>query len=157
AVREQEVRLGFTQIERVRLWTQLLREWGWTQAELAAAIHVSEAQVSKILGRSEELTPEVYELLVAGKLADRAADAIRKLPKEDQLALAQRVIDEEWKVDRVERYAKGQKPKSERQPKPQRFSTPKGVVLLIPRNLSTEEAVEELRGAIVRIQRDRKI
>jgi ParB/RepB/Spo0J family partition protein len=92
-------------LELAPVYVELMLLNGWSQADLARAIHVSPAQVAKVLAISKNLCPEVQAMVAAGDVVPRGAYALSKLtdiPK--QIELAEKIKQGLLKVDTVEGY-----------------------------------------------------
>jgi ParB family transcriptional regulator, chromosome partitioning protein len=140
-VQENDVRKDFTVTERIRLYSGLMDAFGWTQGELAEQVGRSPSLVNKILNRGKKLHQAVFALLVEGKLADRAADAIAKLPLDQQAALATKVVAEGWKVEKTEKTVKVMLGKVAKRTRKQRVKTPGGLEAAF--TCSMEELLDE--------------
>ena len=96
------MRRDMQSLELAAAYSNLLELNGWTQADLARALHVSPAHVAKVLAISAKLHPEAQELVAAGKLVPRAAYAISRLPVDQQLELARKAASLPMAVESVE-------------------------------------------------------
>ena len=52
---------------------EIMKEYGWTQEELAEHLGLSPGQVSKVLQVSKRLAPDLQEKIIAGDLHPRSA------------------------------------------------------------------------------------
>lgn len=107
-------------LELAAVYSDLMRINGWTQADLARAVHVSAAQVAKVLAISGNLLPEVQELVAAGKLPPRAAYALSRLPMPQQMELATKAVN--MCVEAVEARVTAMLGKKQPKAKPVKFS-----------------------------------
>jgi ParB-like chromosome segregation protein Spo0J len=78
--RENSNRLGFTIPEQAQLMLDLMKEYGWDQAELAVQLVISAAQVAKVLLISKRLAPDLQEKIVSGELLPKSAYSMSMLP-----------------------------------------------------------------------------
>lgn len=96
-------RRDFTPLELAAVYQELMRLNSWNQAQLARAIHVSPAQVAKILAISTKLCPEVQAMVVAGELPPRGAYALTRLAEmPQQLELAKKAVTLPMDVESIE-------------------------------------------------------
>jgi|GEM_PF-3301961 len=94
-------RRDFTPLELAAVYQELMRLNGWSQSQLAHAIHVSPGRVAKVLAISTRLCAEVRELVIAG-LPPRAAYALSRLQGPQQVELARKAVEVPWAVETVE-------------------------------------------------------
>jgi ParB family chromosome partitioning protein len=102
AVIENVQRADLNALEAAEAYQQLTQEFGLSQAEVADLVGKSRVAVSNTL-RLLGLAPDVRALVAAGRLSEGHARAL--LPLDDpaeQLAMARRVITDEWTVRRTE-------------------------------------------------------
>lgn len=96
-------RRDFTPLELAAVYQELMRLNGWNQAQLARAIHISPAQVAKILAISTKLCPEVQAMVVAGELPPRGAYALTRLADmQQQVELAKKAVTLPMDVESIE-------------------------------------------------------
>ncbi len=77
-----EMRLGFTDIERAEIYSTLMNLHGWSQSQLARNIHVSEGQVSRVMAVSKKLPDDVKAMIGDGdgKIPPSSAYQLSRLP-----------------------------------------------------------------------------
>ena len=64
--RENQHRLGFALPDQAALMLDLMREYDWTQEELAERLEISPGQVCKTLQVSKNLAPDLQDKIVSG-------------------------------------------------------------------------------------------
>ena len=92
-------------MEEGYLMQRLIKEYGFTQDDIASLIGKSRPAVANTL-RLLTLTPEVVGLVESGKLSAGHARTLVKVPKEKQLAFAEEAIKREYNVREMERAVK---------------------------------------------------
>lgn len=102
AVIENVQREDLNPLEAAEAYQQLMREFDLSQADVAALVgksRVAVANTVRLLG----LAPDVRSLVVNGQLTEGHGRALLPLAEPaDQLAMARRVVAEEWTVRRTE-------------------------------------------------------
>jgi ParB/RepB/Spo0J family partition protein len=90
-----EMRLEFSDVERAEIYAQLMAMNGWTQAQLARFIHVSPAQVSKVMAISTKL-PEGIRALIGngeGQVPPSSAYHLSRLPTPEAMQeMAEKIV-----------------------------------------------------------------
>ncbi len=92
-------------MEEGYLMQRLVKEYGFTQDDIASLIGKSRPAVANTL-RLLTLTPEVVGLVESGKLSAGHARTLVKVPKEKQLAFAEEAIKRDYTVRDMERTVK---------------------------------------------------
>lgn len=92
-------------MEEGYLMQRLIKEYGFTQDDIASLIGKSRPAVANTL-RLLTLTPEVVGLVESGKLSAGHARTLVKVPKEKQLAFAEEAIKRDYTVRDMERTVK---------------------------------------------------
>ena len=92
-------------MEEGYLMRRLIKEFGFTQDDIASLIGKSRPAVANTL-RLLTLTPEVVGLVESGKLSAGHARTLVKVPKEKQLAFAEEAIKRDYTVRDMERTVK---------------------------------------------------
>ena len=92
-------------MEEGYLMQRLIKEYGFTQDDIASLIGKSRPAVANTL-RLLTLTPEVVGLVESGKLSAGHARTLVKVPKEKQLAFAEEAIKRDFTVRDMERTVK---------------------------------------------------
>ncbi len=94
-----------TAMEEGYLMQRLVKEYSFTQDDVAALIGKSRPAVANTL-RLLSLEPEVIGLIESGKLTAGHARTLVKVPKEEQLAFANECVKREYSVREMERAVK---------------------------------------------------
>ena len=92
-------------MEEAYLMQRLVKDYGFTQDDIAALIGKSRPAVANTL-RLLTLTPEVIGLIESGKLSAGHARTLVRVPKEQQYALAEEAIRRGYSVREMERAVK---------------------------------------------------
>ena len=92
-------------MEEGYLMQRLVKDYGFTQDDIAALIGKSRPAVANTL-RLLTLTPEVIGLIESGKLSAGHARTLVRVPKEQQYALAEEAIRRGYSVREMERAVK---------------------------------------------------
>ena len=92
-------------MEEGYLMQRLIKEFGFTQDDIASLIGKSRPAVANTL-RLLTLTPEVVGLVESGKLSAGHARTLVKVPNEKQLAFAEEAIKRDYTVRDMERTVK---------------------------------------------------
>lgn len=92
-------------MEEAYLMQRLVKDYGFTQDDIAALIGKSRPAVANTL-RLLTLTPEVIGLIESGKLSAGHARTLVRVPKEQQYALAEEAIKRGYSVREMERAVK---------------------------------------------------
>lgn len=154
---ENELRKGFSDLERAELYAELMQENGWTPAELARALKVSPGHISKVMAVSRRLPEDLRALIGSGegKLGPSVAYQLSRLNDESEMrALAEKFIKGLLKRDSLEALVSSRLGKRQPKAKPVKVSLP-GVTLLIAvadlgKLLSV---IELLTGAVRKLER----
>jgi ParB/RepB/Spo0J family partition protein len=77
---ENELRSDFSPLEKARIYIDLMRLNGWSQAELASAVHVSPGEVSRTLAVSKRLPEDLQAKVASGELCPAIAYQLSRLP-----------------------------------------------------------------------------
>ena len=92
-------------MEEAYLMQRLVKDYGFTQDDIAALIGKSRPAVANTL-RLLALTPEVIGLIESGKLSAGHARTLVRVPKEQQYALAEEALRRGYSVREMERAVK---------------------------------------------------
>ena len=92
-------------MEEAYLMQRLVKDYGFTQDDIAALIGKSRPAVANTL-RLLTLTPEVIGLIESGKLSAGHARTLVRVPKEQQYALAEEALRRGYSVREMERAVK---------------------------------------------------
>ncbi len=92
-------------MDEAYLMQRLVKDYGFTQDDIAALIGKSRPAVANTL-RLLTLTPEVIGLIESGKLSAGHARTLVRVPKEQQYALAEEAIRRGYSVREMERAVK---------------------------------------------------
>ena len=121
------MRLENSPLDLARIYQRLIAEHGMSQIQVAEAMGVSQAEVSKALSISADLMPDLQERVASGKLAVSVAYAVSKVKDHNlQIALCNEGHDKGWKRDVYEERIKrllGRASKT----RPNRGKTPGGL------------------------------
>jgi ParB/RepB/Spo0J family partition protein len=150
---ENEHRLGFNHRELARLFVALRAEFGWTQEELAEQLGISPARVSKVLAVSRRLAPDLQDRVATGELCPTIAYLLCPLDHPQQRELAARGL----KREAVEREVKKRLGRRVRKARPTKITTAGGVVLLVPDGCDYDAVLDDLREAMKRLRKGRKL
>jgi len=137
-------RRDLTELALAAIYVELIQLSGSSQAQLARNIHVSAAEVSKVLAISKKLCPDVQELVAAGKLAPRAAYQISRLEPQRQIELADKFVKGLLCVEGVEANVATQLGRRQKRPKSLKL-VHAGVVAVVEGN-----AVDALKAFIAK-------
>ncbi len=96
---------GLGAMEEGYLMGRLVKEFGFTQDDIAALIGKSRPAVANTL-RLLTLVPEVIGLVESGKLSAGHARTLVRVPKEQQYAFAEEAMKREYSVREMERAVK---------------------------------------------------
>jgi ParB/RepB/Spo0J family partition protein len=149
------MRADMTPLEYARIYVDLMKAMGISQAELARRIHASPSQVAIRLAISQNLCADVQAMMVASQLSPRSAYAISRLPDpQQQIELAKRAIDLPMAVEDVEAAAAKILGKRERKPKPWKVKLG-GVTATIRGDLmeGAESLIAKLQELVKRLKR----
>ncbi|MEQ8848207.1 ParB/RepB/Spo0J family partition protein [Botrimarina sp.] len=101
AIVENLQRKDLNPIEKATSFERYLREYGCTQEELAARVHINRSTVANLV-RLLDLPDDVKSLVVEGELSQGHARALLGLPGDEQSRYAKRVVGEGLSVRRTE-------------------------------------------------------
>jgi len=101
ALLENAAREDLTPIEEARTYDQLLNGLGLSQTALATRIGKSRPELANTL-RLLHLPDEILAMLDDGRLTKKHGRTLLTAPRESQIALAHRAIDEEWGTRHLE-------------------------------------------------------
>ena len=96
---------NLTAMEEGYLMQRLVKDYGFTQDDIAALIGKSRPAVANTL-RLLTLVPEVVGLVESGKLSAGHARTLVRIPKEQQYAFAEEALRREYSVREMERAVK---------------------------------------------------
>jgi ParB family transcriptional regulator, chromosome partitioning protein len=155
---ENEMRSGFTDLERAVLYQQLMLLNGWSQVELARAVGKSQGAISKALTVSKKLPDDLQAMVSSGKLCPSSAAAIARLDSQEAMReVAGKAVADNLKRDVVESLCAqkmGKRKPSLR--KGIKGRTPKGVVYVLPA-LDLEALAAELSGVVEALKKAQKL
>ncbi len=149
-------RRDFTWDELAGIYAELMLLNGWSQAQLARNIHVSTAQVSKVLAISANLCEEVRALVAAGKVAPRAAYAMSRVEPQQQMELADKFVKGVLCVESVESRVAQILGKGEKKQKPMKVELGGVTIIVAATNVmdAMKSAATKLLEAIKRLEKD---
>lgn len=130
---ENEMRRDFSDLERAELYAELMQENRWTPAELARALKISPAQVSKVMSVSRRLPEDLRALIGTGegKLGPSVAYQLSRLKDEAEMReLAEKFIKGLLKRDSLEAVVISRLGKKQPKAKPVKVCLP-GVTMMI--------------------------
>jgi ParB family chromosome partitioning protein len=139
---ENEMRRGFTDLERAEMYAEIIKANNWSQAELAHHLKITAGQVSKVMAVSTKL-PEELKALIGngeGRIGPRAAYQLSKLPDHGAMReLAKKLLDglltaESLEVEVAKRL--GKRPKKSKAVK---GKTAKGLSFVLPADYATAQ------------------
>ena len=93
---ENEMRRGFTDLERAEMYAEIMKANDWSQCELAHHLKITPGQVSKVMAVSSKLPEDVKALIGKGegKVGPRAAYQLSRLPDHAAMReLASKLLD----------------------------------------------------------------
>jgi ParB/RepB/Spo0J family partition protein len=144
---ENDMSSDFSDIERISAYAALMQENGWSQAELAKAVHKSPALISKAFRRLKGV-PETYR--------DRLGKGEGMVSPATATCLA-RITDDSKKLELFERASKGLLTrdaaevlvanllgKNGRKPKPVTAKSPQGLIIVFPGDWTPNQAKKAL-------------
>lgn len=102
---ENEMRMGFSDLERAEMYAEMIAVNNWTQAELARDLKISPGQISKVMSVSSKLPDEVKAMVGSGegKIGPRAAYQLSRLSDvAEMIQLAQKLAAGALKVESLE-------------------------------------------------------
>lgn len=145
---ENDIRSDFTALERAHGYQRLMQLNKWSQAELAAAVHTSTAEVSKTLAISKRLPGDLQEMVASGDLCPAIAYQLSRLSDPAQMReLADKAAKGLLKRDSVEVQVTRLLGKRVKKAKPIKARTGRGVAAMIP-DLDYDGVLAEL-GSLV--------
>ncbi len=144
-------------LEYARVYAELMKLNGWTQAELGRRTHTHASTITKRLAISSKLSPEVQAMVAAGEVPPRAAYAISRLSEVPvQIALADKVRRGLLCVEGVESQVIKLLGKRDAKAKPMKLSH--GGVTAVVKGAGAIEAIQafmaKVADAIKRLQRE---
>lgn len=98
-------RADLNPIEEAQAYQRLIEEFHYLHEEIATAVGKSRTKITNAL-RLLKLNPKVQELLISGKLSEGHGKILAGLNSEQQLELANKVIEKNWSVRKLELEAK---------------------------------------------------
>ena len=98
-------RADLNPIEEAQGYQRLIDEFHYLHEEVAAAVGKSRTKITNAL-RLLKLDPRVQELLIMGKLSEGHGKILAGIPMSHQYALADRAIQKNWSVRKIEAEAK---------------------------------------------------
>lgn len=98
-------RVDLNPIEEANAYQRLIDEFGYLHDEIAAVVGKSRAKITNIL-RLLKLDKRVQQMLIAGQLSEGHGKILASCPEEKQFMLAQRAIQKEWSVRKLEEVIK---------------------------------------------------
>jgi ParB family transcriptional regulator, chromosome partitioning protein len=153
---ENEMRSDFSPLERAKIYADLLRLNGWSQAELAAAIGVSEGEVSRTLTVSKRLPADLLAHVVAGRLCPTIAYHLSRLADPEAMrALADKAIKGLLTRDAAVAHVSKMTGGKSRRAKPVKVRTQGGVSVVIPHS-DAEAVIAELASLIEAVKKTQK-
>ncbi len=141
-----EMRLDFTAAERAKFYLAVMKEKGWTQAELCRELHLNPARVSKTLKVFDRLPPDLRTRIGDGPdlLPFRAAYALTDVSDPAVLGdLVDRVLNGRLRVESLEDEVARLKGKLTKGAEPVTVRLPTGAALTIPAAV-TWEAIQAI-------------
>lgn len=140
ALLENEMRRGFTDLERAEMYAEIMKVNGWSQAELAYHLKVSPGQVSKVVAVSSKLPDDLKALIGKGegKIGPKPAYHVSRLPDHGVMReVAKKFLDglltaESLEVEVAKRL--GKRPKKTKAVK---GKTQKGLSFVLPADYAT--------------------
>ncbi len=106
-------RVQLSPIEEAKAYIQLINQCGYTHENLSEKLSKSRSTVTNTL-RLLKLNHKVQALVSEGKLSSGHARALLQLPEDQQLAFAQKIIEENINVRNSETIASSKKPKEKK-------------------------------------------
>lgn len=149
---ENEWREDFNPIERARIYLELMKLNGWSQAELAEHVGESPSYVNRTIQISKKLISALQDKVASGELGPSFAGLLKDLTPEQQADLGPRVIKENWKRERLEREVKKLLGKRVRKRKPVKI-TEGDTTLIVPGDTDADSVIESLKVIIKRLKR----
>lgn len=98
-------RTDLNPIEQAQAYQRLIDEFQYLHEEVAATVGKSRTGISNLL-RLLKLEKPVQEWIIAGKLSEGHGKILAGIPNQYQIALAERAIQKNWSVRKIEREAK---------------------------------------------------
>ena len=153
---ENELRSDFSPLERAKIYADLLRLNGWSQAELAVAINVSEGEVSRTLRVSKRLPADLLDHVAGGRLCPTIAYHLSRLSDPEAMrGLADKamkgLLTREAAVSHVTKLMGGRTRKA----KPVKARTQGGVSVIIP-GADADAVIAELASLIEAVKKTQK-
>lgn len=105
AIVENISRTDLNPIEEAEAYQRLIDEFHYLHEEVAASVGKSRTVITNTL-RLLKLAPKVQQLLISGKISEGHGKILAGLPHHHQLELAERCVQKEWNVRRMEAEAK---------------------------------------------------
>jgi ParB family transcriptional regulator, chromosome partitioning protein len=157
ALLENEMRRGFTDLERAEMYAEIMKANGWSQAELAHHLKVTPGQVSKVMAVSSKLPDELKAVIGKGdgKIGPRAAYQLSRLPDHAAMRdLAGKLLEGLLTAESLEIEVAKRLGKRAKKTKAVRGKTPRGLSFILPFDYATALAeVTALAEAIKKAER----
>lgn len=122
-------RSDLSSVEEALSLKEILDNTGWNQSELAGKLGRSQSSIANKL-RLLRLEDHVQQMVLSGKLGERQARALIGLPVDEQIALAERAVEEEISAKKLEEIARsvlGKIRSEDEQAQPGHHRSPKGL------------------------------
>jgi ParB family chromosome partitioning protein len=154
---ENEMRRGFTDLERAEMYAEILKANEWSQAELAHHLKITAGQVSKVMSVSSKL-PEDMKALIGkgdGKIGPRRAYQLSRLPDHGAMReLARKLLDGTLTAESLEVEVAKRLDKPPKKTKVVKGKTLKGLSFALPADYATAQAeVASLTEAIKKAEK----
>jgi len=142
ALLENEMRRGWSDLERAEMYAEIMAANEWTQAELAHHLNRKRGQVSKVMAVSSKLPDDLKAVIGKGpgKIGPRAGYQLSRLP--DHVAmreLAGKLVDGLLTTDLLEVEIAKRLGKGTRKPKAVKGKTQKGLSFVLPSDYVTAQ------------------
>ena len=140
---ENEMRRGFTDLERAEMYADIQKANDWSQAELAHHLKITAGQVSKVMAVSSKLPEELKALIGKGegKIGPRAAYQLSRLPDHAAMReLARKLLDGVLTADSIEMEVAKRLGKRPKKTKVVKGKTAKGLSFVLPADYATAQA-----------------
>jgi ParB/RepB/Spo0J family partition protein len=148
-------KIGLSAMERSNFLQRIQQENGWTINDLVERLHITQPQVSKLLG-CQRLCPEVQQLLHTGKLDIEKAYVISQETdhgKQQQLAQQATSISRE----QLRRQVRGISPSPEQTTDAATFAMPGGMCVTVKgEGLALALVIDVLNETVTQLRKGRK-
>ena len=116
---ENLLREDLRPMEEARAFCRLMEMNGWNGKQLAAALHIAPAKVSRSLALLK-LPPDVQEQVASGRLSSRSAYELSKVTDKDACRqLASKAVDDKWTHSQAAKAVRSRSGKRRRRVSPQ--------------------------------------